>query len=70
MNFMKLVGTVNVRDSRNSIKNVPRVKDAKDRITVEEFRAMILQGLKRKSSIESYDVNKVDREKKAESYSL
>jgi hypothetical protein len=70
MNFMKYVGAVNVRDPKNSIKNVPRVEGVKDKITVEEFRAMILQALKRKSSIESYDVDNVLQDKKTESYSL
>lgn len=58
MRFAKYVGLQDVGDPMNSNEDVVAIGEHKDKITANEFRAMIIDAYNHPAAMDSYDVRR------------
>ncbi len=70
MKFLRYIGTIDVSDPINSNRNIKVTASDEEKISVDQFRAMILDAYKHMNGIDSFSVDERTKTKLPETLSV
>lgn len=70
MKFLRYIGTIDVSDPINSNRNIKVTASDEEKISVDQFRAMILDAYKHMNGIDSFSVDEGTKTKLPETLSV